>query len=114
MNALEGSEAGLVTSSGMAAISAIFFGLVGTGSHVVMTEGLYGGTHSLIVNELNRFGISYSFAASDVTSIKDATGPDTNMIFVESPSNPLMTLAAVAAFSKTRGIITVIDNTVYK
>jgi cystathionine beta-lyase len=79
-----------------------------------MTEGLYGGTHSLIVNELNRFGISYSFAASDVGSIEDATGPDTRMIFVESPSNPLMTLvdlAAVAAFAKTRGIITVIDNT---
>ena len=114
MNALEGAEAGLVTSSGMAAISAIFFGLLGTGSHVVMTEGLYGGTHSLIVNELSRFGISYSFAASDAASIEAATGPDTRMIFVESPSNPLMTLVdlkAVADFSRTRGIITVIDNT---
>ena len=114
MNALEGAEAGLVTSSGMAAISAIFFGLLGTGSHVVMTEGLYGGTHALIVNELNRFGISYSFAANDVSSIEDATGSDTRMIFVESPSNPLMTvvdLAAVAAFAKQKGIYTVIDNT---
>lgn len=114
MNALEGAEAGLVTSSGMAAISAIFFGLLGTGSHVVMTEGLYGGTHALIVNELNRFGISYSFAANDVKSIEDATGSDTRMIFVESPSNPLMTvvdLAAVAAFAQQKGIYTVIDNT---
>ena len=114
MNALEGAEAGLVTSSGMAAISAIFFGLLGAGSHVVMTEGLYGGTHSLIVNELNRFGISYSFAACDLNSIEEAIGSDTRMIFVESPSNPLMTvvdLAAVAAFAKQKGIYTVIDNT---
>jgi cystathionine beta-lyase/cystathionine gamma-synthase len=114
MNALEGAEAGLVTSSGMAAISAIFFGLLGTGSHVVMTEGLYGGTHSLIVNELNRFGISYSFAACDLKSIEEAIGSDTRMIFVESPSNPLMTvvdLAAVAAFAKQKGVYTVIDNT---
>lgn len=114
MNALECAEAGLVTSSGMAAISAIFFGLLGTGSHVVMTEGLYGGTHSLIVNELNRFGISYSFAACDLKSIEEASGSDTRMIFVESPSNPLMTvvdLAAVAALAKKKGIYTVIDNT---
>ena len=114
MSALECAEAGLVTSSGMAAISAIFFGLLGTGSHVVMTEGLYGGTHSLIVNELNRFGISYSFAACDLKSIEEASGPDTRMIFVESPSNPLMTvvdLAAVAALAKKKGIYTVIDNT---
>lgn len=114
MSALECAEAGLVTSSGMAAISAIFFGLLGTGSHVVMTEGLYGGTHSLIVNELNRFGISYSFAACDLKSIEEASGSDTRMIFVESPSNPLMTvvdLAAVAALAKKKGIYTVIDNT---
>jgi len=114
MSALEGAEAGLVTSSGMAAISAIFFGLLGTGSHVVMTEGLYGGTHSLIVNELNRFGISYSFAACDLKSIEEASGADTRMIFVESPSNPLMIvvdLAAVAAFARQKGIFTVIDNT---
>jgi cystathionine beta-lyase/cystathionine gamma-synthase len=114
MNALEVAEAGLVTSSGMAAISAIFFGLLGTGSHVVMTEGLYGGTHSLIVNELNRFGISYSFSACDLKSIEEAIGSDTRMIFVESPSNPLMTvvdLATVAAFAKQKGIYTAIDNT---
>ncbi len=62
MSALECAEAGLVTSSGMAAISAILFGLLENGDHVVLTEGLYGGTHALIVNELKRFGISFSFA----------------------------------------------------
>ncbi len=114
MSVLESAEAGLVTSSGMAAISAILFGLLGTGSHIVLTEGLYGGTHALIVNELNRFGISFSFAGNDVESIEKATGSDTSMIFVESPSNPLLAmvdLGAVAAFARTKGIITVIDNT---
>jgi cystathionine beta-lyase len=114
MSALECAEAGLVTSSGMAAISAILFGLLGNGDHIVLTEGLYGGTHALIVNELKRFGISHSFAEPDVYSIATASGPDTRMIFVESPSNPLLTvvdLAGVAAFAKPRGIITVIDNT---
>jgi cystathionine beta-lyase/cystathionine gamma-synthase len=114
MSVLECAEAGLVTSSGMAAISAILFGLLVSGDHVVLTEGLYGGTHALIVNELERFGISYSFATTSVDSLAAACGSDTRMIFVESPSNPLLTvvdLAAVAAFAKSRGILTVIDNT---
>ena len=114
MSALECAEAGLVTSSGMAAISAILFGLLVKGDHIVLTEGLYGGTHALVVNELDRFGISHSFAAADVKSIEEACCPETRMIYVESPSNPLLTvvdLAAVAAFAKPRRVLTVIDNT---
>lgn len=114
MSALECAEAGLVTSSGMAAISSILFGLLDSNDHVVFTEGLYGGTHALIVNELDRFGINYSFAASDVESITTACRTETRMIYVESPSNPLLTvvdLAAVADIAKPRGILTVIDNT---
>ena len=114
MSALECAEAGLVTSSGMAAISAILFGLLDSGDHVVLTEGLYGGTHALIVNELKRFGIGFSFVATDLDSIAAACVNNTRMIYVESPSNPLLTvvdLAAVAAFAKSRGVVTVIDNT---
>jgi len=68
----------------------------------------------LIVKELKRFGISYSFATADENAIEEACGPGTRMIYVESPSNPLLTivdLAAVAAFAKPRGIMTIIDNT---
>jgi cystathionine beta-lyase/cystathionine gamma-synthase len=114
MSALECAEAGLITSSGMAAISAILFGLLVDGDHIVLTEGLYGGTHALIVNELKRFGISYSFAAADVKAIEEACRSETRMIYAESPSNPLLTivdLSAVAAFAEQRGILTVIDNT---
>ena len=114
MSVLEGAEAGLVTSSGMAAISSILFGLLGDGDHVIFTEGLYGGTHALIVTELERVGISHSFAATNLEAIENATNTDTRMIFVESPGNPLLSvvdLAAVAAFAKPRNILTVIDNT---
>lgn len=114
MNALECAEAGLVASSGMAAISAILFGLLGNGDHIVLTEGLYGGTHALIVNELKRFGIDYSFSAANAAAIEAAVKPATRMVYLESPSNPLMTvvdLAAVSGFAKPRNIITVIDNT---
>jgi len=114
MSALELAEAGLVTSSGMAAISSILFGLLERGDHVVLTEGLYGGTYALIIEELKRFGIGYRFVPPDPQSIVDASTSDTRMIFVESPSNPLLRvldLAAVADSSKSKGIITVIDNT---
>ena len=114
MNALENAEAGLVTSSGMAAISAILFGLLDSGDHVLLSEGLYGGTHALITNELGRFGIQHGFAAANAKAITDATRPETRMIFVESPSNPLLTvvdLSALAEFAKAHSIITVIDNT---
>ena len=114
MSALENAETGLITSSGMAALSAIFFGLLMRGDHVVLTQGLYGGTHALIVNEMERFGIAFRFALPDAGAIADATLPETRMIFVESPSNPLLSvvdLAAVAEFARSRGIITAIDNT---
>jgi cystathionine beta-lyase len=114
MCALEGSEAGLVTSSGMAAISGILFGLLEKGDHLVLTEGLYGGTHALIVNDLERIGVSYSVAGADIDSIKGAIQPATRMIYVESPGNPLLTvvdLSGVATLARERNITTVIDNT---
>jgi len=98
----------------MAAIASILFGLLGDGDHVVFTEGLYGGTHALIVNELKRFGISYDFAAPDIESIQRLSKPATRMIFVESPGNPLLSvvdLAVVAEFTQAHDIISVIDNT---
>jgi cystathionine beta-lyase len=114
MSALENADAGIVTSSGMAAIAGIFFGLLKKGDHVVFTEGLYGGTHALIVTELERFGISHSFAATGVASLEAAVRDNTRLIYVESPSKPLLSivdLAAVAEMAKKRGILTAIDST---
>lgn len=114
MSALEGSEDGLVLSSGMAAIASILFGVLEKGEHVIFTEGLYGGTHALISSELQRFGISHSFTGASVEEIESACTPDTRMIYVESPGNPLMNvvdIAAIAELAKSRGLVTVIDNT---
>ncbi len=114
MCALEGAEAGLVTSSGMAAIAGILFGLLNGGDHVVLTEGLYGGTYALVAGELEKLGIAYSFAAPDAAALEAAVTTHTRMVFVESPSNPLLSvvdLAAVSSFAKKHDIITAIDNT---
>ena len=112
--ALEGAEAGLVTSSGMAAISAILLGLVDPGDHVLLLEGIYGGTDSLVRNELERFGIAHDFVAGDVDAFRDALRPATRLLFVESPTNPLLDivdLAALAALAEQHDILTAIDNT---
>jgi cystathionine beta-lyase/cystathionine gamma-synthase len=114
MCALEGAEAGLVTSSGMAAIAGILFGLLNGGDHVVLTEGLYGGTYALVTGELEKPGIDYSFAPPEAPALEAAVKSNTRMVFVESPSNPLLNvvdLAAIASFARKRGIITAIDNT---
>lgn len=114
MSALEGSEAGLVLSSGMAAIASIIFGILENGEHIIFTEGIYGGTYALAAKELQRFGIEYSITGASLESIEQACKPNTRMIFVESPGNPLMNvvdIAAIAGFAKTRGLITAIDNT---
>ena len=114
MSALEGAEAGLVLSSGMAAISSILLGVLDKGDHVIFTEGIYGGTHALISSELKRYGISHTITATDVESIEQACTAKTRMIYAESPGNPLMNvvdIAAIAALAKSRGLITVMDNT---
>lgn len=112
--ALENAEAALVTSSGMAAISIILHGLLKPGDHVVFLEGLYGGTHSMICHEFERVGIKFSFVAADPAAFEAAVQPNTRMLFIESPTNPLLTvldLAAVAAVAKRHQLYAVIDGT---
>jgi cystathionine beta-lyase/cystathionine gamma-synthase len=112
--ALENAEGGLVTSSGMAAISGIVLGLLNPGDHAVMLEGMYGGTHDLIVSELERLGIAYSLTCGDPSEIRSLLKPETRLIFIESPTNPLLRvvdLAAVAGIASEHGIVAAIDNT---
>jgi cystathionine gamma-lyase/homocysteine desulfhydrase len=94
--ALENAEAALVTSSGMAAISIILYGLLQPGDHVVFLEGLYGGTHSMICKEFTRLGIGYSFVAADPAAFEAAVQPNSRMLFIESPTNPLLTVLDLA------------------
>jgi cystathionine beta-lyase/cystathionine gamma-synthase len=113
--ALEGAEDGLLLSSGMAAISAIVLGLLKQGDHLVLSKEIYGGTHHFITSELARFGISYTFTDStDPESFAAAIQDNTRLLYIETPSNPLLKLtdiAGVAKLAKEKGLVTAIDNT---
>ncbi len=111
--ALEGGEAAVTFGSGMAAISTLLLAHLQPGDHAVFQRGLYGGTFQFITRELARLGVEFSWGAS-VAELAAAIRPGTKLLYVESPSNPLLRcvdLAAVAALGKQRGVLTVIDNT---
>jgi cystathionine beta-lyase/cystathionine gamma-synthase len=113
--ALEGAGKAFAFSSGMAA-SASVLELLDTGSHVIALDDLYGGTRRLF-ERVRRRSAGHDFTylpALEVASIEAALKPNTRMIWVESPSNPLLKLTdleAVAAFARQRGVLTVADNT---
>lgn len=113
--ALEGAEQGLIFGSGMAAISTALLSHLKSGDHIVLQADLYGGTTNLIVEEFEKFGIAYTFSPSLLASDMEALiQPNTKLIFIETPSNPLMKivdLEAVASMAKRRGLVSMIDNT---
>ncbi|QYM78899.1 aminotransferase class I/II-fold pyridoxal phosphate-dependent enzyme [Horticoccus luteus] len=111
--ALEQGEAALVFGSGMAAISTLLFAVLNPGDHAVFQADLYGGTHHFVTKELTRFGVRISFGR-DAAELAAAVRPDTRLIYVESPSNPLLRcidLAAIATIGRAKGILTAVDNT---
>jgi cystathionine beta-lyase len=111
--ALEGAEAGLVFGSGMAAISTVLFAYLKPGDHAVFQADLYGGTHHLVTTELAAFGVELAFIQS-LAEFKAALRPNTRLIYVESPSNPLLRcvdLAGIAGLARERGVLSAIDNT---
>lgn len=113
--ALEHAEAAMIFSSGMAAFSAMLLAFLKKGDHVVFQNILYGGTVSFIREELPKFGIEYSFAnGHDLSDFEAVIQPNTKVIHIETPSNPLLTitdLRGVAALAKSKGVLTTIDNT---
>ncbi len=111
---LEGAEDGVLFSSGMAAMSTALLAFAGSGDHVVLLDALYGGTHSLATDELERLGIRYDFTATDAAAVAAAITPATKAIVIESPTNPLLEIIdipQVAEAAAARGVITIIDNT---
>lgn len=112
---LAGAEAALLTSSGMAAIFTTLFALASAGDHLVVGAECYGETLELLT-ELERFGIDVTYL-DEVTakSVEEALQGRTRLVYVETPSNPLMRvtdLAAIAEVCRRRGVISVADNTV--
>lgn len=113
--ALEGAEAGLLFSSGMSAISSVILGLLQVGDHIILQRDLYGGTMSFVTTELPRFGITYTLV-EEVTeaSLQEALKPETRLIYLETPSNPLLhitDLRMVSRFARANRVHTMIDNT---
>jgi len=112
---LEGGEAALAFSSGMAAISSAILGYVKAGDHVVASRSLYGAAYNFLNRKLPRMGASTTFVESTrVEDFEKAIRPSTRVIYFETPSNPVLAIldiAALAALGRSRGIPTVIDNT---
>lgn len=113
--ALEGAEAGLVTSSGMGAINALFWTLLSAGDEIIADKTLYGCTFSLLKHQLVKFGITTHFIdMSNSAELEAAINDKTKFIYCETPANPnmkLIDLKRVAAISKKFDKIFIVDNT---
>jgi cystathionine beta-lyase/cystathionine gamma-synthase len=113
--ALEGSEDCVVTASGMGAISATLFTLLKAGDHVVASEICYTGTQGLFGDHLPRFGVDISLVDTTIIEeVKAAIRPDTKMVYVETPGNPLVMISdikKIAELAHEVGAIFVVDST---
>jgi cystathionine gamma-lyase/cystathionine beta-lyase/cystathionine gamma-lyase/homocysteine desulfhydrase len=111
---IEGGKAGFAFASGMAAIGAIAT-LLKAGDHVVVSEAIYGGTFRLFDKVLTRYQLEFSYVnTSDLNAIEAAMSPSTRMLFVETPSNPIMSLTdlkGAAGIAHRHGARLVVDNT---
>ena len=113
--ALDDAKYGLAFSSGLAAASTLIISLLKTGDNVIGFDDLYGGTRRLLSNVFVNFGITTNYVdATDPANIEKAILPNTKLIWIESPTNPLLKIAdikAIAQISKKHGLILVVDNT---
>ena len=113
--ALENAAAGLIFSSGMAAISTTLLSFFKKGDHIVLQNEIYGGTRNFVKTEFPKYGISYSFTSGlEVADFKAAIQPNTKGIYIETPSNPLLKIVdmdAVAQLCKEHQLLSFIDNT---
>ena len=112
---LEGGSMGLAFASGMAATATVLE-LLDSGDHVIAMDDLYGGSYRLFHNVRERSaGLQFSFTAlDDIAALKAAIRPKTRMIWVETPTNPMLKIvdiAAVAEVARQNGLILVVDNT---
>ena len=94
---LEQGFAGFAFSSGMASITSALL-LLRSGDHVIVTDNVYGGTYRVFTHVLSNLGIEFSFIdTSDLENIRNESRPNTRMVFIETPTNPLLTLTDLTA-----------------
>lgn len=112
--ALEGAEACVATASGMAAIMATIMALLKAGDHIVAARGIFGATQQMLGTIMPRFGIETTFVAgNDAAAYRAALRPNTKLLFIETPSNPLTEvydIAALAEIAHAAGVLLVVDN----
>ncbi|QNL22949.1 cystathionine gamma-synthase [Hyphobacterium sp. CCMP332] len=112
--ALENAKHGLCFASGMAAVDAIVK-LLKPGDEVVSTNDLYGGTYRIFTKVFAQYGIKFNFISmANIEALKEAISPNTKLIWVESPTNPLLNIIdieAVCKIARSKNILTVVDNT---
>lgn len=115
ISSLENCEKSLIFGSGIAAIFASMFSFLKTGDHVVFQSSLYGGTINLILKEFKKFNIEHTLVESlEIEDYKKEIKSNTKLIYIETPSNPLLQLIdlnAVSDLSKNNNLISIIDNT---
>ena len=111
---LEGGEDAISFASGLAAISSIIQ-LFKSGDHIIFTENVYGGTYRLLDTIMEKFGVESSWVdTSSLDKIKSEIKPNTKLIFIETPTNPMMSLSDINAISniaKEHNILVAVDNT---
>lgn len=111
---LENGVAGFAFTSGLAAVTATF-SLLKSGEHVIISDDIYGGTYRQVENIWKELGVEFDYVdVGDIAAIKAAVKPNTKMIYLESPTNPMMKVADIAAISqiaKECGALSVVDNT---
>jgi methionine-gamma-lyase len=112
---LESGFAAIATSSGMGAVSTLYMTLLSQGAHMVGTASVYGPSRGLIENHFSRFGVTATFVdTSDLDQVRCAMQPNTKLVYLESPSNPVMSVTdiqAVAELAHARGCLVAVDNT---
>ena len=114
MAALEGAEEGILFSSGMSATMTTLLSFLRSGDHIILQEDIYGGTQDSVRTELNKFNIDVTFCAGKRDSIASNIKGNTKVVFIESPSNPLIgiiDLQAISELAKENNITTIIDST---
>ena len=113
--ALENAETAMIFSSGMAAISTTLLAFLSAGDHIILQKDIYGGTRNLIEEQFDRFNIGYTFTEGlHVDDFRKCIQPNTKLLYIETPSNPLLKLVdleAIANVAKANGLLSVVDNT---
>jgi cystathionine beta-lyase/cystathionine gamma-synthase len=111
---LEGGAYGIAFASGLAAVNGVL-NLLKAGDHVIACRDLYGGSYRLFTKLYAKFGLTFSFVdTTNLVTIEQAITPKTRVLWLETPSNPLLSItdiAAASAIAKNHGVLTVVDNT---